>query len=328
MAGAGRGGRIDVRALRRRRLLGRAAWQMSSDRAIPTGPVRSRPPCRPCYLELFQPLAKLRSVNENAMGDPFGFASNILYRQAYTHSVAIIFAYSENPSASDPPTVYGGSGGLIEFDEGAVCVVTCHHVLRGYERLIEDEPRYRFQVGRQPVKLDRIRDRDEVLDLAVVDVTGLSLPSLGSRSDYPLQPLRPPRWPNEPIRAGEIVVVCGFPADTRELDRTDRRIVSGAFTFVERVTGSDVDAFHITFDRSTWVNTTDDSAAPPSVVQTDLGGMSGSAVFSAREAGGVSILEFVGTLMSVVPFIPGEGVLVRSSRKLTPDGRIVRATAS
>ncbi|MFY9860102.1 MAG: trypsin-like peptidase domain-containing protein [Candidatus Cybelea sp.] len=263
--------------------------------------------------------------HESPTSDPSGFASNVLYRQAYTHSVAIIFAYSENPEASDSPIVYGGSGALIEF-EGAVCVVTCDHVLRGYEQLAADEPRYRFQVGRQPVKIDRVRDRDEVLDLAVIDLSGLSLTSLGSRSDYPAQPLRPARWLNEPVQADEIVVVCGFPADTRELDPADRKIISGAFTFVERVTGSDDDTFHITFDRSTWVNTSDDSAAPASVVQTDLGGMSGSSVFSARDVGGVLILEFVGTLLSVAPFGPGEGVLVRSSRTLTRDGRISRAS--
>lgn len=264
-------------------------------------------------------------MTENATTDPSGFASNLLYRQAYTHSVAIIFAYSQNPRASDPPIVHGGSGALIEY-EGAVCVVTCDHVLRGYEQLAADEPGCRFQVGRQPVKLDRVRDRDEVFDLAIIDVSGLSLTSLGSRSDYPAQPLRPARWPNEPVRADEIVVVCGFPADTRELDTSDRRIISGAFTFVERVTGSDDDTFHITFDRTTWVNTADDSAAPASVVQTDLGGMSGSPVFSARDVGGVLILEFVGTLLSVAPFVPGEGVLVRSSRRLTRNGRIARAS--
>lgn len=256
-----------------------------------------------------------------------GFAANVFYRQAYTHSVAIIFAYSENPRASDPPEVHGGSGRLIEFN-GTVCVVTCDHVLRGYEHLQAGEPRYRFQVGRQRVELDRVRDRDEVLDLAIIDVTGLDLRNLGSRSDYKAQPLRPPRWPNEPVEAGDIVVVCGFPADTRDLDSIDRKIVSGAYTFVDRVTGCDDDSFHITFDRSTWVNTTDESAAPPSVVQADLGGMSGSPVFSTRELGGVAVLEFVGTLLSVAPFVPTEGVLVRSSRRVTRDGRIARTAVS
>jgi hypothetical protein len=262
-------------------------------------------------------------MSGGSIGDPLGVAARILYRQAYTHSVAVIFAYSENPSEDEPPVVHGGSGALIDF-EGLVCVITCDHVLRGYEILKSNEPRYRFQIGQQHLELDHVRDRDEVLDLASIDVTGLDLEALGNRSDGGAQALRPTRWPNPPVRPGEIVVVCGFPADTRELDSADRTIISVAFPFVDHVMEVDDDCFRITFDRSAWVSTEDDSAAPEWVARTDLGGMSGSPVFARRDLGGVAVLEFVGTLVSVAPFVPSEGVLIRSSRRLTPDGRISR----
>jgi hypothetical protein len=46
-------------------------------------------------------------------------------------------------------------------------------------------------------------------------------------------------------------------------------------------------------------------------------------VFANRSVGGVDLLEFVGTLISQAPFVPNEGVLVRSSRTLSADGHIL-----
>lgn len=264
---------------------------------------------------------KAKRVSDRITSDPLAVAAGIRFHQAYTHSVAVVFAYSENPAGDEPPVVHGGSGALIDFD-GLCCVVTCDHIVRGFQAKKAVEPRYQLQIGQQRIELDRIRDRNGMLDLATIDVSGLDLRALANRSDGQAQPLRPARWPNAPVRAEETVVVCGFPADTRDLDARRRTIVSGAFTFVEQVTDADQDWFRITFDRSTWVSTEDDSPAPDWVAATDLGGMSGSPVFASRDLGGVGVLEFVGTLISEAPFVPDEGVLVRSSRKITADGHI------
>jgi hypothetical protein len=256
--------------------------------------------------------------------DQIGAASRILFRQAYTHAVPIIFGYSENPKGDEPPVLAGASGALMDFG-GNICVVTCDHVVNCFEKKKTQDDRYRFQVGKQGIDVSsRIRDRDEALDLAILDVSGLDLRLIGNRSDHEGQPLQPGRWPNDPVLRDESVVVCGFPRDTRATDKERRTIVSAAFPFVERVTEVDRDSFRLEFDRTTWVDTQDDSPSPEHVANIDLGGLSGSPVFGVRCPSGVVLLELVGILMSDVPFIEGDTVWVRSSRCITADGMIAR----
>ncbi len=249
-------------------------------------------------------------------------AARVLIQQAYTHSVSIICGYLRNAKPDEPVRSFGGSGALIDFD-GTICVVTCDHVLRAYEDLMAH--RKLLKIGQERIAPDRVRDRDEALDLAIIDVSGLDLNALTNRVNTPGQPLRPARWPNDPVQPGEPVIVYGFPSHARAVDSTGREISSRAFSFVEPVEGVDDDCFRIVFNRSAWINTRDGSPVPESVAKADLGGLSGSPVFAKRDVRGVGILEFVGTLFSNVPFVPSDGVQVRSSRRLTADGRIERS---
>jgi hypothetical protein len=258
--------------------------------------------------------------------DQLGVAARMLFAQAYTHAVAIIFGYSEDPKGPKPPTVYGGSGALLAL-EGRTYVATCDHVIDGFDRRYKEDNRYQFQIGQNRIDVhERLIDRDTALDLAIIDVSDLDPKNIANRSDYAAQPLTPTRWPPPPVQTGEIVIVCGFPRDTREPDEKERKIVSASFSFVEHVTRVDGDVFYISFDRKTWVNTGDDSPSPDWVSEVDLGGLSGSPVFSGRDLPGpIRLLEFVGTLLSEVPFIQGDSVLIRSSSRIAASGSLIRS---
>ena len=250
-------------------------------------------------------------------------AAQLLTKQAYTHSVAVIFGFAEEPRSEYPPEIHGGSAGVVIFDEKP-CAVTCKHVVRGFVEAQNREPRYKFQIGNLSFDpLEHILDSDDEIDLAVLDLTGLDLKRLNDRLDHPVQPLNPTRWPNPIVSQDDFAIVCGYPEVTRAFDVPQRLVMSPAFPIVERVSTVDVDGFVLMFDRSKWVNTADDSPAPDWVRELNLGGLSGAPVFSVRNpCGQVGVLEFVGTVLSEIPFV--DGLRARSSARIAPDGMIVR----
>jgi hypothetical protein len=187
--------------------------------------------------------------------DQEGVAARILFRQAYSHSVAIIFWAVDDPQQSEKPAIVGGSGVLVEL-KGIPYVVTCEHTIRSFQAMLATDPRYRFQIGGVVINLnERLKDREQTLDLAIIDVSGLDCAQLGLRDDYQLRPLVPTRWPPNPVaRSGGLVVVCGFPGGpTREIDVKSHNIVSPGFNFVEHVSDVGADSFLVPFNRATWV---------------------------------------------------------------------------
>jgi hypothetical protein len=100
-------------------------------------------------------------------------------------------------------------------------------------------------------------------------------------------------------------------------------VVSPAFVAVEKVGDVDDRSFTIPFDRARWVNTANDEPISLADSGADLPGLSGCPVFARRDLAGIGILEFVGTVLSEIPY-GGDGVRVRSSRCLRADGTIER----
>ena len=257
--------------------------------------------------------------------DPSGIGTQVMMRQAYAHAVSLLFGFSEDPRSEKVPEVYVASAGLLDF-KGRICAVTCYHVLRNFWLKQKDEPGFRFQIGSFGCDpRDLLRDFDEALDLAILDVSDIPIDRLGSRDDGPVQALRPSRWPNDPMAPDDYVALCGFPLGTREVNIGERRFLSVAFPVVEHVLSVDNDSFTISLRRSQLVSIPEDERAPEAIREADLNGLSGSPVFSGMRniAGAVGVMEFVGTVLSEIPF-GVEGVRVRTSRCITEDGTILR----
>jgi hypothetical protein len=231
------------------------------------------------------------------------------------------------------PEIHVASAGLIDF-KGVVCAVTCNHVLEAFYLLNAREPRYKFQIGSfvcDPRSL--LRDSSEKLDLAVLDVSNVPPASLKNRSDSAVQSLKPVRWPNDPVKAGDLVVLCGFPKGTREVSIREKSINSVAFPLIEPVISVDPDSFIVSFDRKELVNIGTDESAPDEIQNVDVNGLSGSPVFSSLRnvQGMVGVMEFVGTVLSEVPKFRSEdadSLRVRSSRFLTAGGMVAKSSTS
>src|ERR1700736_1963279 len=120
--------------------------------------------------------------------DQEGVVGRMLLREAYSYVAPLLFGPL---SQSSGPTVIGGSALLIEFN-GRLCAVTCAHVIDGYSEGYDAEKQVRFQIANaQFDPLERLRDRDSVLDLAVLDMTGTDVLSGSKRDDYPLRAFKP-----------------------------------------------------------------------------------------------------------------------------------------
>ncbi len=257
--------------------------------------------------------------------DAAGIAARIIAKQAYFHAVSILFGFTEDPTSDLVPDVHIASAGLIEID-GRSCAVTCEHAIAGFETLYACEPRYKFQIGSFVcAPAERLIDADKALDLAILDVSDVPINQLSGRDDGTVQPLRPVRWPPDLPRSEDLVVLCGFPIGTREVDVMGKRFTSVALPLVEHVRDVDTDSFTISFNREQWVNIPTDAKAPREIRDVDVNGLSGSPVFSALRnvQGAIGVMEYLGTVLSEIPF--GEpGVRVRSSRCIGADGRISR----
>ena len=261
--------------------------------------------------------------DERIIEDQEGAAARMLFEQAYSHTVPIVFFQPVSPDTG-PPDVAGGSGVLVEFD-GASYVITCEHVVKGFRTLRKSTPGLQFLIGGLNVNVDeRLKDADEALDLAIIDASNLAVDRLGARSEKPLQPLRPTRWPPDPVaRRGGLVTVCGFPGgDSRLFDTSSRTVTSGNYRFIARVDDVGPDHFTVPFDRSTWISDHDEPA-PAHIRALNLGGLSGCPVFTTRTPGKLLLLELLGIALSTIPFV-GDGVFVRSANRISTAGLIVR----
>ncbi len=259
--------------------------------------------------------------------DPDGAAARILHRQAYSHTVPIIF-WAETGPGQEPPAIVGGSGVLVEF-RGTPYVITCEHVVRDFRTRRQSGP-YVFQIGGLRLDLDQhLTDEDGAIDLALIDVSGLALAQMGNRPDFPLQALAPSRWPPNPVaRPGGLVIICGFPGgETRDIDHAARNITSGAFSFIEHVSEVGKDHFLVPFHRRDWVSEFDEPVTQE-IIDLNIGGLSGCPVFSGRDQdGGILLLELLGVVLSEIPFAD-DGVFVRSLNRVSENGVLDRGAIS
>jgi hypothetical protein len=102
-------------------------------------------------------------------------------------------------------------------------------------------------------------------------------------------------------------------------------ITSVAFPIIEHVMSVDENGFLVSFSPDQWVTLPSSMDVPDAIRNADCNGLSGSPVFSGMRniAGSIGVMEFVGTVISEIPFV-GAGVRVRSSRCISDSGRIKR----
>ena len=180
---------------------------------------------------------------------------------------------------------------LIAPHRGGRFIVTNVHVIRGFEGL-QTHPRARLQIGDADPISPRVIDRDDKLDLAILDATVLLPEDIEERGNHiPFLLIRPVRWPIQRVQLGEWICFGGWPQQYRTGSDGERIITNGSWSLsATEVTEVGEDRFFCVLNRESWIESFGEIAGE-SLTQ-DLGGLSGSPAFVLRDLA----FEFVGIL--------------------------------
>jgi len=159
--------------------------------------------------------------------------------------------------------------------------VTCAHVLQEFRNKRDvDERKFVFQVGMLGVNPeDQLVGYDEVLDLAVLEITGLRHAHASSRPrNGPFQFHEPHRWPPAIASDREVVSIAGYPGAWRQ-PLSDDHITFDTFSIgAQPVTSSQRNSLALQFNREHWVSSFGDRGKDIKL----LGGMSGGPIMVMR----------------------------------------------
>jgi hypothetical protein len=196
------------------------------------------------------------------------------------------------PSREHPVVVNSGTASLLDL-RGDLLAVTCHHVIEGYRRKLDEDRRCLFAIGNcyfDP--LAQLVAEDRAIDVAVLRLTAEQGAAITRKSNgmgeafYQLG-----GWPPSAANVNDFVTYGGFPGDLRQ------RISFAELSFGSYSSGAcrvtDVHADYITceFEREHWVR----SSVEPE--PESLGGLSGGPVFAIRHSpADVITYEFAGVI--------------------------------
>jgi hypothetical protein len=231
-------------------------------------------------------------------------------------SEPILFGY-RGQGSSGHSLVRSGTATLIEIEKRQIAV-TCNHVLELYLKRRSEDASISWQVAERPFDpAERLIDKDEYLDLATFDVSGLELEQ--DRIEFlPLQFYRPYRWPLASAKVGEIACLGGYPEVYRSSER-ENVISSGSWSLsAAPVTDVEAKSLICAFDRSTWRT---DVKADPSFT-------TGLMEFSGLSGGPVLVLRALA--FELVGFIFQQGITMDFVRavnasRMRGDGTILHA---
>ncbi len=192
-------------------------------------------------------------------------AGRLMVRLAQEYAVPIIYA----PPVSVGGKINGATGCVLELSSGWF-IVSASHVLDGYENRINSGEKLNWQVGKLPPfdPLQRIAWRDSEKDTLLLRLSSDEACKVGGRiaSAYA-------GWPPPVPKAGQLVLVAGYPKVLRELD-PEKKIGAGYFAAMFRVTTTGDGYFMCQIEREDIVSFNESSPLPDP--GTDLGGLSGS----------------------------------------------------
>lgn len=189
-----------------------------------------------------------------------------MVRLARDHAVPIIFA----PPLSIGGTINGASGCVIQLATDAF-VVTASHVVLGYEKRLQKGEILNWQVGNLPPfdPLARIVWRDNENDIVLLGISKEEASNIG-----PCIISVPPTWPPPVPKAGQLVLVGGYPKSLREEALAPGWIGSGPYSAIFRVTLAEDCKFKCAIERRDLIS----FEGPLPASGTDMGGLSGGPV--------------------------------------------------
>jgi hypothetical protein len=189
-----------------------------------------------------------------------------MVRLARDHAVPIIFA----PPLSIGGRINGASGCVIQLARGTF-VVTASHVVLGYEQRLERGEILNWQVGNLPPfdPLARIVWRDKENDIVLLGISREEASNIG-----PCLISAPPTWPPPVPKAGQLVLVGGYPKSLREEALAPGWIGSGPYSAIFRVTLAEDCKFKCAIERRDLISF--EGPLPASGI--DMGGLSGGPV--------------------------------------------------
>jgi len=178
------------------------------------------------------------------LGAGFGsltIAAQSAYRELLHHLVRLAQACSV-PIFIAPPLSLGGdvngaSGAVLNL-KADTFLITAEHVLAAYENRLKVE-RVNWQVGSMPPfdPVPRVAYRDRLSDIVLLRLSADEATRLLQGAQLESHSVSDSMgWPPPPVQPGQLVLVSGFPAVNREMDRPSGEIRAGALSAMFRVT--------------------------------------------------------------------------------------------
>jgi hypothetical protein len=164
------------------------------------------------------------------------------------------------------------------------------HVLEAYRRELAADQRVRFQLLDVTLNpYERLVAVNETTDLAVLDLSGLTVELERGVNIRPLLAYNPLIWPPDPaVAVGDVLTVGGYPESLRTGDETDPEVIHHASFSYAGLVVSDVyeDRFYakVSVDR---VSVTEGREGDAQAALANFSGLSGSPAFRDRGALGV-----------------------------------------
>lgn len=195
------------------------------------------------------------------------------------------------PRRGVPATVMNGTGTLL-LAGNQYLILTCDHVISGYDRLKTENNEYVFGVGNCSFDpTPQLIARDRTLDYAVIKITEAQAAGVIGGSGgigeafFPIN-----EWPTAPASANEFVAYGGFPAELQKVE-SEREINFGTYSSGAcRISDVHGDYIACEFERAYWVQNFGE------VEPEKIGGLSGGPAFKIRNQGGLTTYHFMGII--------------------------------
>ncbi len=210
------------------------------------------------------------------------------YPLLFSISVNII----ENPNDFKKSEFFNGTGSLIKL-KNTYIGITCDHVLRKYDKIINAGKECLFAFGNLQIDpYKSLIDRSKKFDIAIFSLEGYELNKIQYEKNIGSEFINPSSWPPTKIKKNDLVILGGFPKIFRKevspfyfsMASLSIGPIPVTHTFESRVTCQ--------FDREYWVynkrNIDFDTTRTD-----DLGGLSGSPVFKYDQTS-IDTFEFIG----------------------------------
>jgi len=190
-----------------------------------------------------------------------------MVRLARDYAVPIIFA----PPPSVGGKINGASGCVVQLASG-LFVITASHVLAGYEKRVSEGEQLNWQVGNLPPfdPLPRVEWRSSEKDIVLLRISANEARNIG-----PCTISSPRRWPVQPPKEGQLVLVAGYPKGLREENPSAAWIGSGPYSAIFRVTIAEANRCKCLIERKDLIGFEEGRLPEPGA---DMGGLSGGPV--------------------------------------------------